>query len=118
MLSNLKMVEQKKTKTGRNSMNDGLIVTAYVVMDDVMKALNHPNHKLAKVSDAEILTVAVVAAKYFHNNHERALCVMHGMGYLTNKLSTSRFNRRIHKLKDWLLLLLSWGWSAFSEGQK
>ena len=81
-------------------MNDDLIVTAHAVMDDVMKALNHCDHKLAKVSDAEILTVALVAAKYFHNNHERALCVMHGMGYLTNRLSTSRFNRRLHNFSQ------------------
>jgi len=117
MLFNPKMVVRKKTKTGRNSMNDDLIITAYVVMADVMRALNHHDHKLAKVSDAEILTVALVAAKYFHNNHERALCVMHGMGYLTNKLSASRFNRRVHKLSDWFLLLLSILGELFATGE-
>jgi hypothetical protein len=75
-------------------MNDDLIVTAYTVVDDVMNALGYQDHVLAQVSGAEILTVTIVAAKYFHNNHERALYVMIGMGYLANKLS------------DWLVLLV------------
>lgn len=54
-------------------MNDHLIVTIYVVTDDLLKASCHTSHPLASVSDAEILTVAIVAAAYFHNHHERAL---------------------------------------------
>lgn len=50
-----------------------LIITGYVIIDDLMRSLNHRSHCLAKVTDAEVLTVAVVAARYFHNNHERAL---------------------------------------------
>ena len=34
----------------------------YVVIDDTMRALGHESHPLAAVSDAEVLTVAVVAA--------------------------------------------------------
>jgi IS5 family transposase len=45
-------------------MNDELIITSYVVIDDVMRSLNHRSHPLAKVSDAEVLTVAVVAGSY------------------------------------------------------
>ncbi len=50
-------------------MNDDLIVTIYVVIDEVMQALAHRSHRLAHIGDAEVLTVAVVAAKYFGNNH-------------------------------------------------
>ncbi len=48
-------------------MNDDLIVAAYVVIGETMAALGHRDHVLAQVSDAEVLTVAVVAAKYFAN---------------------------------------------------
>jgi hypothetical protein len=75
-------------------MNDELIITSHVVIDDVMRYLNHRSHPLAKVSDAEVLTVAVVAARYFRNNHERALWVLTELGYLSGSLSTSRLNRR------------------------
>jgi len=44
-------------------MNDDWIVTAYVVIDEVMQALDHRSHAPARTSDAEVLTVAVVAAK-------------------------------------------------------
>jgi hypothetical protein len=83
-------------------MNDDLIVTTYVVTDDVLKALGHESHVLAKVSDAEVLLVAIVAALYFQNHHERALYVMSGLGYLHSGLSVSRFNRRLHRLVEWL----------------
>jgi len=85
-------------------MDDDLIVTAYVVIDEMMAALGHRSHRLARLSDAEVLTVAVAAAKYFANNHERALGVMHGMRYLSGPLSASRFNRRLHALGAWLRL--------------
>ncbi len=87
-------------------MDDDLILTAYVVIDEMMAALGHRSHPQARVSDAEVLTVAVVAAKYFPNNHERALAVMGGMRYLARSLSASRFNRRLHALHDWLGLAL------------
>ncbi len=60
-------------------MNDEWIVTAYVVIDEVMRALDHRSHALAQISDTEVLTVAVVVAKYSGNHHERAVQVMHGM---------------------------------------
>jgi hypothetical protein len=98
-------------------MNDDLIVTAYVVIDETMAALGHRSHRLAQVSDAEVLTVAVVAAKYFANNHERALGGVHGMRYLTKPLSASRFNRRVHALGRWLGLILETLGELFAQGE-
>lgn len=49
-----------------------------------------------------MLTIAVVAAKYFQNHHARALAVMQATHYLSDVLSTSRFNCRLHALADWL----------------
>jgi hypothetical protein len=97
-------------------MNDELIITSYVVIDDVMRSLNHRSHPLAKVSDAEVLTVAVVAAKYFRNNHERALWVLTELGYLSGSLSTSRLNRRLHAVADWLRLIVETLGELFAQG--
>jgi hypothetical protein len=97
-------------------MNDDFIVTVYVVIDEVMQALDHHSHGLAHVSDAEVVTVAVVAAKYFQNHHERALQVMQLGRYLSGKLSTSRFNRRLHALGDWLRLILETLGTLFAQG--
>src|SRR5215210_2047148 len=98
-------------------MNDLVIITAYVVTDDLMNSLGHRSHILAQVSDAEVLTIAVVAARYFGNNHERALCVMKGMHWVSGNLSVSRFNRRLHQLKDWFGLLLETLGDLFAVGE-
>jgi hypothetical protein len=87
-------------------MNDALIVTIYVVIDETMKTLGHQSHSLAALSDAEVLTVAVVAAHAFGNHQRRALDMLYALGYLTTHLSPSRFNRRLHALAAWLSLLV------------
>ena len=66
------------------------IVTVFVMMDTILETSEHRSHPLAKVPDVEVLTVAVVAAKYFQNHHERALAVMKACRYLSGPLSTSR----------------------------
>jgi hypothetical protein len=98
-------------------MDDDLSVTAYVVIDEMMQALDHRSHSLAHLSDAEVVTVAVVAAKYFANNHERALAVLYGMRYLSRPLSASRFNRRLHALGDWLRLTLETLGALLAHGE-
>lgn len=57
-------------------MNDTYIVTAFVVLDDLLQAYAYEEDCRAQSSAGEILTVAVVTAKYFQNHHERALCLL------------------------------------------
>ncbi len=88
-------------------MNATYIVTVYVVIDDVLKAMGHRDDSRTEISSAEIVTVAVVAAKYFQNHHERALCMLQQTHYLP-RLSVSRFNRRLHALQEVLMSVVSW----------
>ena len=92
------------------------IITVFVVIDEVMERLEHRSHVLAEVPDAEILTIAVVAAKYFHNHHERAVCLMRDLGYLSGRISVSRFNRRLHALTDWLSFIATTLGEICTEG--
>ena len=87
-------------------MDDALIVAIYVMIDDTMKTLGHRNHSLAGLSDAEILTIAVLAARYYGNHHARAGGQLAGSAYFPRTISPSRFNRRLHALADWLDLFL------------
>jgi len=98
-------------------MNDDVIITSYVVTVDVMKAFGHESHVLAQVSDADVVFIAIMAALYFQNHHERALCVMQGMGYVTGRLSISRFNRRLHQLAHWLAGILAVLCDLFRTGE-
>ncbi len=93
------------------------IIGIYVVSDETMRALGHTSHPLAQVSDAEVLSVAVVAAAFFGNHHARALAILRATGYLPSALSTARFSRRVHAMADWLVLLLEVLGALFAHGQ-
>jgi hypothetical protein len=98
-------------------MNELIIVTTYVVVDDGLKAFGHQSHVLAQMSDAEVLMVAIIAALYFQNHHERALCVLRATGHIQHGLSVSRFNRRLHQIADWLPGLLMILGELFRSGE-
>jgi hypothetical protein len=63
-----------------------------------------------------VLTVAVLAAKYLQNHHERALGLLIRLGYVS-RLSVSRFNRQLHRLRDWLYGLVTLVGEVFSQGE-
>ena len=86
-------------------MKDTYIVTAFVVIDGVLKAFGFKDDVRVSGTAAEILTVGVIAAKYFQNHHERALCIMSRLGNV-HGLSVSRFNRCLHAWRGWLMGLL------------
>jgi hypothetical protein len=76
-------------------MND-YSIAIYSFLDDFCKktGLFKENQK---TRDAEILTAAILAARYFGGNHQSALSYLRGhFGLL--KLDKSNFNRRLHKL--------------------
>ena len=97
-------------------MNDTYIVTTYVVIDDILKAHGYKDDCRATGTAAEIVMVGVIAAKYFQNHHERALCVMTRLGYVRG-LSISRFNRRLHALGDWLYGIISVVAELYTQGE-
>lgn len=97
-------------------MNDTYIVTSYVVIDDILKAWDFQDDSRASGYGAEILTVAVMAAKYFQNHHERALCILVRLGYVT-PLSVSRFNRRLHGLREWLYGIINLLAEVYRQGE-
>ena len=98
-------------------MNATWIVTVVEVIDTTMERLEQHRHSLTKVPDSEVLTVAIVAAKYFQNHHERALAVLKALHYLSGPLSTSRFNRRLHALAAWLLFLAETLGEVLTKGE-
>lgn len=89
-------------------MDDTYIITVFVVFDELCQTLLPAPKYRPKMVPAEILTVAVVAARYFGNHLERALLVMAQAGYIpkTRCLSVSRFNRQLHRYGDFLELCL------------
>src|SRR5215212_6023440 len=110
-------LEGTPTTSRREEHMDALwIISVFALADDLMTHLEHRSHRLAQVPDAEVVTVAIVAAKYFHNHHERTLCLMQQQGYLSGTLSVSRFNRRLHALDHWLAFLVDTLAEVFVQG--
>jgi hypothetical protein len=81
-----------------------------------LRVLNYKDHSQAEVSGAEILFVAVMVAKYFHNQHDRALAVFIRIGDI-GQVSVSRYNRRLHQLADWLPALIEILGEVFAQGE-
>lgn len=88
-------------------MNETYIVTSYCIIDDLMSLSGHESDTRSRISDSEIIFVAVIAAKYFQNHHERAVQVMVRCGDIP-PISVSRFNRRLHALSDWVYMIITW----------
>ena len=53
------------------------------------------------------MTIALVAALFFGGNYALTCCLLHEQHYMRRMLSPSRFNRRLHRVKDLFLTLLA-----------
>lgn len=47
-------------------------IAIYAITDDLLKAIGHREDIRCQMSDAEIITTAMVAAIFFHGNHSKA----------------------------------------------
>ncbi len=92
-------------------------ITVFVIIDEVRERVDHRSHVLAEVPDAEILTLAGVAAQYVHHHHQRAVCIRRDLGYLAGPISVARVNRRVHALAEWLTVLPTTLGAVFSQGE-
>jgi hypothetical protein len=84
---------------------NGQITAIYSLCDDVLKTLHHSEDPQCRMSDAEVMTTAIVAALYFGGNLERARGLLAQPTYIPRMLSKSRFNRRLHALEGLLIYL-------------
>lgn len=91
------------------------MVTIYYVIDEMLAAVAYEDDRRSQVSATEIVTVAVIAAQYFHNHWERALCILIQRGDIT-AITISRFNCRLHRLYDWLYGMVSSLGQLFTGG--
>jgi hypothetical protein len=84
----------------------------------MLTALHHHEDKQRQMSDAEIMTTAIVAMMYFKGNFCLASRFLYEQNYIPGMLSRSRFNRRLHTLSDLFLTLflrLSETWKLLNE---
>ena len=80
-------------------------VAIYSFIDDLLKQMNHREDARQQISDAQIITSAIVAAQHFGGNFERANLILFELGWFSARLSRSRFSRRLRRLADLLQIL-------------
>lgn len=81
------------------------IVPIYVICDEFLKYMNHKAHPDSQMSDAEVLTTAIVATLYCGGNYAQARRWLAVPQYIPDMLSRSRFSRRLNRLQPYLLSL-------------
>jgi hypothetical protein len=78
---------------------DTQIITIYCLCDDMLKAFHHRDDPQCQMTDAEVMTTALVAALFYGGNFEQARGFLKTEGYIPAMLSKSRFNRRLYRLE-------------------
>jgi hypothetical protein len=73
-------------------------IAIYAIIDDLLKAIGHQDDCRRKMTDAEIITTALVAALFFSGNQVLARAYMRDHGLIPTMLEKSRFCRRWNQL--------------------
>ena len=80
-------------------------IAIYCFIDDFLKASGHTEDLRIKVSDAEVITIAIQAMLHFGGNFEKSRLILHELGLMKRHSSRSRFSRRLNRLMDLIHLL-------------
>jgi hypothetical protein len=78
---------------------EAIAIVAYVVCDDTLKLLDIKDDVQTRMSTAEIMTTAIVAAVEFSGNLEKARKALKNRYYIPHMLSKSQINRRLLRIK-------------------
>jgi len=70
----------------------------YVIADEVLRILKVIDDSQSKMSNAEVITFAIVTAKFFSGNYNMARYMCKKLGLFPEILSNSRLNRRVHNI--------------------
>jgi hypothetical protein len=74
----------------------------------MLKAYQHRDDPQCQMTDAEVMTTALVATLFFGGNYEKGRGLLKDAGYIPGMLSKSRFNRRVYRLEGMFQSLFDW----------
>lgn len=94
---------------------DAYIVLVYCLCDDLLKASHHRDDPQCRIGDAEVMTIALVAACFFGGNQALSNAMLYEQGYIKFHLSRSRFSRRLQRVRKYYELLLGQLGAFFKE---
>ena len=77
---------------------DDTIITTYYLCEEFLKAIGHTDDRQVRLSTAEVMCTALLAAAFFGGNIEKTRSFLEEYGYINKAISKSRFNRRLHAI--------------------
>ena len=77
----------------------------YCLVDDWLRVRRHQKSAQRPLIDAEGMTTALTAARFFEGNFRAAQTMLLEQRYLTDGLSRSQYNRRLHRVQPLLEVL-------------
>jgi hypothetical protein len=86
---------------------DGQIIAIYCLCDDLLRYTGHREDPQVRMSDAEVMTTALVAVLHYGGNFAKACEFMAEYRYVPHRLSAGRFNRRLHRIREQFLTLFA-----------
>ena len=94
------------------------IITIYVICSEYLAAIKHYENEQCRMSDAEVMTTAMVAMLNFGGNYAKARKWLKSPNYIPTMLSRSRYSRRLNRLGHLfvpLFHLMGQYWKATNE---
>jgi hypothetical protein len=92
-------------QTRKERLMESEIISLYVICDEFLQYMNRPDHPDSEMSDAEVLTTALVAMLYCGGNYAQARRWLGVPHYIPRMLSKSQFSRRLNRLQPLLMAL-------------
>lgn len=74
------------------------IITIYVICCEFLQAMDHHENEQCRMSDAEVMTTALVAMLNFGGNYAQARKWLKSPQYIPTMLGKSRFSRRLNRI--------------------
>jgi hypothetical protein len=84
---------------------DSKNLALYCVCTDLLKAIGHMEDPRQQMSDAEVITMGMMAMLCFQGNCESARALLNAPRYIPHMLSRSILNSRLHRLNKLFLTL-------------
>ena len=94
---------------------DDKILAMYCLCTGFLKALYHAEDGQQKMTDAEVMTTALVAMVFCGGNFEHARALLGTRQYMPTMLSRGRFNRRLHLIQDLFVTLFHYLGETWKE---
>lgn len=74
------------------------IITIYVICCEFLQAMGYREDEQCRMSDAEVMTTAIVAMLYYGGNYAQARKWLNCPQYIPTMLGKSRFSRRLNRI--------------------